>query len=249
MTNPEWSSLRDRPYSVNIGEWVGCGWAMVQQESTPLVGFFVTWTAIDSVFLAGLWLIGLIPIVVLGPVLNAGFAVYTMKMLREQPRTFSDFFDSFRCFDNIVLCSVMTGLLTLLALLPACMILAIGFWQTKTGRADTFTIMLMIVGSLLAIAGLLASTYLEVSYLFAIHLILDRRVGFWPAMEMSRQVVQRHWWQLWLFTVVLGSLNFAGLLTCGLGLVLTTPLTQCAVTYAYAQVFGLAPKVSLPNPE
>lgn len=245
MTNPEWSSLRDRPYTVNIREWIGRGWSMVQQESTPMIGFFAAWTAIDGACLAGLWLIGLIPMLVLSPVLNAGFAVYGMKLLREQPRKFSDFFDGFRCFDNILLCSVAITCLTLVAFLPACIVLAIGFWQTQVGRADGLSLTLMIVGSLLAIAGVLVSTYLDVGYLFAVHLILDRRVSFGPAMEMSRQVVHQHWWEFWLFTVMLGLLNFAALLTCGLGLIITVPLAQCAITYAYSQVFGLAPKVSL----
>ena len=38
--------------------------------------------------------------------------------------------------------------------------------------------------------------YLKVAWCFALPLIIDRKLGFWPAMELSRRLVTRHWFKV-----------------------------------------------------
>jgi uncharacterized membrane protein len=76
-------------------------------------------------------------------------------------------------------------------------------------------------------------------------LIIDRRVQFWPAMEMSRKVVNKHWWGIFGFSFLLGLLNLAGVILCFVGILVTAPVSMCAIAYAYSQIFGLAPKVAM----
>lgn len=80
--------------------------------------------------------------------------------------------------------------------------------------------------------------YLAVGYIFAKELVIDRRMDFWQAMELSRRTVQKHWFAFFGFFLLLGLLNLAGGLLLGLGLLITVPLTFGAVTAAYADIFG-----------
>lgn len=69
-------------------------------------------------------------------------------------------------------------------------------------------------------------------------LIIDKHYDFWPAMELSRKVVNRHWWKLFGFVVVTFLILLAGLLACGIGVLLALPVTTAATVYAYEDVFG-----------
>jgi len=96
----------------------------------------------------------------------------------------------------------------------------------------------------------IATVYLWVAYQFASLLILDRRMDFWDALESSRRVVTKQWFGLFAFTAFLALINLAGLATC-LGIIVTYPLTVCALTEAYADIFGVRgglPGVRTPAP-
>jgi uncharacterized membrane protein len=83
-----------------------------------------------------------------------------------------------------------------------------------------------------------------VGYLFASPLVVDRRLDFWPALELSRRTVNPHWFGMFAFFLVLLLINLAGLLVVGLGLLITLPFTACAITVAYADLFGLQSRYS-----
>lgn len=100
----------------------------------------------------------------------------------------------------------------------------------------------MIGGALTGIGLLLLiipGIYLMVGYLFAASLVIDRRLDFWPALELSRRTVQPQWFSLFAFLLLLILLNLVGAALLGVGLLISAPLTGCAVTVAYADIFGL----------
>jgi hypothetical protein len=108
--------------------------------------------------------------------------------------------------------------------------------------------LLLIVGCLLCI---LPGIYLMVSWmLFAPLLILQKRLDFWPALELSRRVVGKHWWQAFGLLVVCSLVSLAGLLACGIGIFITVPLASTAMVYAYEDIFGqaAAPHVDIASP-
>ena len=47
----------------------------------------------------------------------------------------------------------------------------------------------------------------------------------WSAMEWSRKLITRNWWQFFALLLVLLVFNLLGLLLVGVGLLLTMPLT------------------------
>jgi hypothetical protein len=81
--------------------------------------------------------------------------------------------------------------------------------------------------------------YLLVGYLFTTWLIVDRGLDFWPAMELSRKTVHKHWFEVFGFFLLICLINFCGLLLLGLGMLVTVPWTLCALTIAYKDVFGI----------
>ena len=91
------------------------------------------------------------------------------------------------------------------------------------------------IGTLLLI---IPGVYLAVAYLFASYLVVDRRLDFWPAMELSRRTVNPRWFGYFAFVLLLVLLNLAGAVALGVGLLVTIPLSFCAVTVAYADIFG-----------
>jgi len=77
-------------------------------------------------------------------------------------------------------------------------------------------------------------------------LVMDQRLDFWSAMELSRKVVTRHWWKLFGFTIVLALLSMGGLLACGVGIFVTVPVAIAALMYAYEDIFGAGAAVRRP---
>ena len=99
------------------------------------------------------------------------------------------------------------------------------------------------VGGALAGIGLLLlvipGVYLLVGYLFASSLVVDRRLDFWAALDLSRRTVQPIWFSMFAFLLLLMLINLAGAVALGIGLLVTVPLTCCTITAAYADLFGL----------
>ena len=106
--------------------------------------------------------------------------------------------------------------------------------------AGLLTWLLTTIGFLLCI---LPGIYLAVGYVFVPPLVIDKKMDFWPAMEVSRQVVQRHWWSMFGLVIVLALLVVAGFLACLVGAIIAIPVTTAALMYAYEDLFG--PNVAL----
>ena len=84
----------------------------------------------------------------------------------------------------------------------------------------------------------LPSIYLSVAWTFAMPLVIDRGLGFWPAMELSRKVVTKHWFLVFAFVLVMGLVAAAGIIACCVGLLVTIPIFWVSLMYAYEDIFG-----------
>jgi uncharacterized membrane protein len=85
---------------------------------------------------------------------------------------------------------------------------------------------------------ILPGIYLAVGYVFVLPLVIDKKMEFWPAMEVSRQVVHAHWWSIFLLTIVLVLVVCAGFLACFVGLLVSIPVATAAMMYVYEDLFG-----------
>jgi hypothetical protein len=110
-------------------------------------------------------------------------------------------------------------------------------------RAFVPLLLFSIVGQLLTSVGflfcILPGIYLTIAWLMLTTLIiLDKNLEFWPAMELSRRVVSRHWWQFFGLFLLCMIINFLGALACCVGFFITLPVTTAAIVYAYEDVFN-----------
>ncbi|NTW56655.1 MAG: hypothetical protein HGB20_06390 [Chlorobiaceae bacterium] len=82
--------------------------------------------------------------------------------------------------------------------------------------------------------------YLGVCYMFTTFLIIDYRMDFWQAMEISRKIISRHWFSFFGFAFVLFAINVLGVLALGIGTFVSIPVSACAAAIAYKDIIGLA---------
>ncbi len=95
----------------------------------------------------------------------------------------------------------------------------------------------------------LPGIYLAVAWMFAFPLVIDQRLDFWEAMELSRRVVTHHWWVLFALLLVNLLVIVLGLVVCCVGVYVAYPVTLAALAYAYEDIFGVsrAPSVQTPS--
>ncbi|HEX4265010.1 MAG TPA: protein kinase [Verrucomicrobiae bacterium] len=113
-----------------------------------------------------------------------------------------------------------------------------------SGFSNRFLQLLLgnIVATLLVGLGfvclILPGIYLATAWLFTLVLIIDKRLDFWPAMELSRKVITKHWWKFFGFAIVLFLMKLTGFMFCVIGLFFAGPIVHAAFLYAYEDIFG-----------
>lgn len=106
-----------------------------------------------------------------------------------------------------------------------------------------------LIAQVLIVFGLFAliapGVYLAVGYFFAVLMGMFGGFDFWTSMELSRKLVTRNWWKFFVLVLILIGMNLATLITFGMALVITLPMTFF-VNYV---VFEELTKEALADPE
>ncbi|WP_194975046.1 hypothetical protein [Aquiflexum lacus] len=86
-----------------------------------------------------------------------------------------------------------------------------------------------LIGQVLTAFGLvlfvIPGVYLAVAYSFSVLMAIFGGFDFWTAMEESRKLITARWLKFFLFTLVIIVINVLGLLTFGLGLLVSVPIS------------------------
>ena len=94
-----------------------------------------------------------------------------------------------------------------------------------------------LVSSMLTGLGLLLlilpGIYLAVAWSFTAALIIDKKLEFWTAMEVSRRVITAQWWRLFGLMIVAGLLAALGVLGLIGGIIFTIPFAYSTFVVAY----------------
>jgi len=97
------------------------------------------------------------------------------------------------------------------------------------------TILITIGFMLLILPGI----YLMFAYVYAMPLIVEKKMGPWQALETSRKAVTRVWFRffgfLWLITLI----NMLGVFTLGIAWIWTVPWSVLAMAMVYEKIFGV----------
>lgn len=230
------TDLAARAYTLDLGGCIRRGWELVKTNLGLLLGVTVLTFLLIGAASAVPFVGGIIGIVVDGP-LMAGLYLVFLKRLRGEEATVGNMFDGFRlAFGQCILGYLVPSLLAGLLILPGAICLGIGIVAHQHTEAAGFG--LIGVGAVLLVLALPVAVYLSIGWLFTLPLIIDKRLDFWPAMKLSRAIVQRHWWSWFGLALLAGLISMLGVLLCCVGMLFTIPIALAALMYGYEDAFG-----------
>ncbi|HUJ44152.1 MAG TPA: DUF4339 domain-containing protein [Opitutaceae bacterium] len=103
-----------------------------------------------------------------------------------------------------------------------------------------------LVSSLLTGLGflllILPGIYLAVAWLFTFLLVVDKKLEFWTAMEVSRRVITAQWWRMFGLVILAGILAVLGVLLLIVGVFFTIPILYGSLVVAYETLCNPPPK-------
>jgi hypothetical protein len=106
---------------------------------------------------------------------------------------------------------------------------------------------LMIVGLIVSLGIILGMVllilpgiYFAIATTFAVTLVIDRGEEPMAAIKGSMKVVNANFLKVLLFMLVIGVFNFIGLLACGVGMLITAPVSGVATIIFYNKMLGIA---------
>ena len=235
--------LNARAASLDIFGCLGRSFDLWKTNFLPLVG--VTLLIILVQFVAGLIpVLGLLSGFFLNGVFYGGLYYYYLGKMRGEHREVGDAFAGFtKAFVPLMLATLLTSVFIIAALLVSLgPMFPLLIKVAMSGRAGDS----MPVISPLALGGLclggLAVLYLSISWAFTFPLVIDKGLGPWTAMEVSRRVVTRQWFSVFFVMLLGGILAMLGLIGLFIGVLFTIPLMFGAGLYAYEDLCNPPPK-------
>jgi uncharacterized membrane protein len=105
--------------------------------------------------------------------------------------------------------------------------------------ATVVTTLMTTLGLVLLI---LPGIYLGVAYVFTFMLVIDKRLEFWAAMEVSRRVITAQWWRMFGLLILASIIAVLGVVGLVIGLFITIPIYIGAIVYAYEDLCNPPPK-------
>jgi len=94
-----------------------------------------------------------------------------------------------------------------------------------------------VVGQLLApMTGAVLAVCVMVVFLYVFPLVVDRRMDFWPAIQLSAETTAPEFLPFAGFALILYVLNTIGAALCGIGALITGPVVMAAIAVSYEDV-------------
>jgi uncharacterized membrane protein len=169
-------------------------------------------------------------------VFYGGLYYYYLGKMRGEPREFGDGFAGFsKAFGPLALASLLTVALSLAA---ACVLLAPWFVLMLMSGHQGQPNPLLFLGLFVCA---LPIVYLSVSWTFTFALVIDQGLSPWTAMEVSRRVITKQWFRVFITMLCGGILAMLGLIGLIIGVVFTIPLAVGALLYAYEDLCNPPP--------
>lgn len=242
------NDLSSRSGPLDMGDAIGAAFKLWTSNFFPLVG--VTFLILLIQLILGLIpFLGTLSRLLLTGVFLGGLYYYYLGKYRGEPRQLGDAFAGFsKAFVQLMLAGLVSGLL-LGAILFVCMLPLFPFFfqMSKQMQAGNFDFSglpqlgALAVGAIF-VGGIIA-VYLTVSWSMTYALVIDQGLNFWSALEVSRRVVGRQWFRVFIVQLVIGFITCLGLLLLLVGVIFTLPLPLAANTAIYERLCNPPPKV------
>jgi uncharacterized membrane protein len=239
------AELLARDYDVDVGGCISQGWNAFKANAGIMIGATVL---VFLAMIAGQIIpyLGIIIGLILNGPLFGGLWYFYVKTARGQQAGINDAFSGFGPrFWQLALAQLIPALMglgfALFGLIPALLIPSVGGSRNAGAVSAGGGVLIAVLGIAIVLFVLLV-IYLNVCWIFALPLVADKGLKFWPAMQLSRRVVNKHWWMTFWLLFVCYWMGILGLVACCVGAIVTSPVAFAAVAFHYEKVFGpLAP--------
>jgi uncharacterized membrane protein len=139
---------------------------------------------------------------------------------------------------------VFVGLGVLVVAVPLVLPVLLQFFQLlgSGGMADPtqFSKIISNMGVMAIIGIILAmiiGTLLNLLWMFTLPLIIDKKLGFWDAMEVSRKAVMKNILHFIGLVILMFLVGVVGFLACIVGVCVAIPINFAIISYAYEDIF------------
>lgn len=219
---------------IKIGDWIGVGWRTVTTGSN-FWGFVVLVLAYLAAVSVGNFILA-------GPATVAVYAVclYALRTGKFDFNRVTEAFQAQPFVQSLLVYLVISAMIMVPAVILAIpFFLMLPFSIQSLGSTPSAEPPIAFFASLGVFYLLLfiITIILHLLYLFPYFLIADRKMLFWDAMEASRKRVMQNLGGFFLFVLALGGINLLGMLACGVGILVTAPVTWCAIAAAYRDLW------------
>jgi len=232
-------------YQFNMDQYLKNGWSMFKRGAGSLIGYAVI-VIIATIVINFIPFVGLLS-GFLQAAFIAGFFIFCRQMLNNK-ENFNQLFEGFNSFGQIAV-FVLLRFLFILPLLVLLFTVVFPFEIVSDlirGDIDPEYIAeeialgiegnlgIVLISYLIMIMGFF---YIYISYAFALPLIVDAKLEFWQAMEVSRKVIGKKFFMFLLMFLIIGIVaGIATAVTCGLGMFVVFPYIYCVVFAAYDDI-------------
>lgn len=254
-------------YVLDGGRYFNESIVLVRHHAASFLGFTLL-TIVIGVILQFIPIIGtLISSFVTAPALVAGMFIYAYKVKNEENVEFSDFFKGFEDVGQLTLFTITSTFLYLIIFSPTLFSFYsdgyidwyIALIEDPTDPSLAANIPAMSANTItIFFLNLIPLVYFSVAFLWAPHFIVFYKMGFWDAMETSRQIITKQWISVFLLMLIFIGIIFSvylvlilivaflgifGIILAGMafvGFLLAWLCTfQCAIYLAFAEVMDL----------
>jgi hypothetical protein len=232
-------------YPLDIGDLVSRAWRIVKPNLWPCIGTTLLCFVI-MIVAQQIPCLGIIAVFLVDGPLVGGLNLYFLKQLRAEPAVVGDAFLGFQKpqFGQLALCgttkTVLSGIIMGVLMVPAFIGLfsKIAKLQSNPG---VFTPEMLLWNSNFVVWIVIAAipvSYLRLCWILSYAFIIDQRLRFWDAMELSRKLVNMRFGKWIPFLIVMFLLTVGGTFVLGF-VIIKRSVTLLVLFLTCGLVFGL----------
>ncbi|MBN1349983.1 hypothetical protein JXJ21_11280 [candidate division KSB1 bacterium] len=182
------------------------------------------------------------PVFFVAPPLTAGMYLIALNHLRYNRVEIGDLFKGFENYGAVLVTALVMIGISILCYLPGIIFQVIGAIITQAsyesgGGFEAIGVVFSVFGVLLYLAGLVPIFYFMTRFLFVFLLIMDKKIGFKEAYQLSKEKVQEGFWNALLIYIVSAVVGSIGMFACGIGILFTFPLMFIMQAVAYHRLY------------
>lgn len=180
------------------------GWELYKENFISFVAFAIL-TSLISLILQFIPLIGGLAAAVISPCFIAGYFLVADKIRNREAYSFSNFFDGFQHLGQLFVTVLLIGLIFVGLIIGFIIVGVILYFALKDSESvGGFNTQLIVVGILFYVVFIVVIAYLSVSFSFANQFVLFEKLEAWQAIQASRKVVNKNFWQVFGFYILMG---------------------------------------------